>query len=299
MKVADAHCDTLTAFKSDAFHSENAHWNLHKFQAVGGELQYFAIFTEPELAGDTALGYAFNCIGRFHKQKPEGVNIILKSSDYKEGNVNILLSLEGAAPIINDINNLYAFYAAGVRAMTLTWNHRNFLADGIDEPYGLTSFGKEVVQEMVHLGMIVDVSHLNTAGFDDVAKTITAPFIASHSNARSVFDHPRNLYDEQIKEIINRKGFIGINLYSSFLGKEDENLKNKMIEHIEHILKLGGEDVLGFGADFDGITHCPFSGVESYAEIYDMLKIAFDDEILIDKILFKNLRDFTINYLGR
>lgn len=297
MKIADAHCDTLTAFKNDIFYSENAHWNLNKFKSVGGELQYFALFTEPELAGDTALSFAVNCIGRFNKQKPDEVILLKDAPDYDENKVNILLSIEGAAPIINDINNLYAFHSLGVRAMTLTWNHRNFLADGIDEPYGLTVFGKEVIQEMVKLRMIVDVSHLNVAGFEDVAKTITAPFIASHSNARAVFEHPRNLYDEQIKEIINRKGFIGINLYSMFLGNENDNLKNKMIEHIEHILKLGGEDVVGFGADFDGITHCPFEGVQSFVEIYELLKIALSDEVLIDKILYRNLKDFTLNYL--
>ncbi|HOM04234.1 MAG TPA: membrane dipeptidase [Candidatus Kapabacteria bacterium] len=297
MKISDAHCDTLTAFRNNIFFSENAHWNLLKFQSVGGSLQYFALFTEPELAGDTALSFAVNCLGRLRKQLPDAVQLLTKSSDYDDSKVNILLSIEGAAPIINDINNLYAFYSLGVRAMTLTWNHRNFLADGIDEPFGLTSFGKEVILEMEKLKMIVDVSHLNVAGFDDVVSTISSPFIASHSNARSVFDHPRNLYDEQIQEIIRRNGFIGINLYSNFLGNEQDNLKNKMIEHIEHILKLGGENVLGFGADFDGITHCPFTGVESYPEIYNMLKIALSDDDLVDKIMFRNLKDFTLNYI--
>ncbi len=299
MIIADAHCDTLTAYKNDAFFSEEAHWDLPRFKSLGGVLQYFAIFTDVEYAGDSAVTFAFNSLGRFYNQKPDDVALLLSKADFDANKVNILLSLEGASPIVSDINNLYAFYAAGIRAMTLTWNHRNFLADGISEPYGLTKFGREVIAEMEKLKMIIDVSHLNTAGFDDVLKTVACPIIASHSNARAVCEHPRNLYDEQIAEIIKRKGFIGINLYSNFLGNSKDDLKGKIIEHIEHILKLGGEDALGFGADFDGIELCPFEGVEAYSEIYAMLRNTMQlDESLIDKIMHKNLVDFTLNYIS-
>lgn len=299
MIIADAHCDTLTAYKDDAFYSKKAHWNLPKFQALGGVLQYFAIFTDTEYSGDSALRYAFSMIGRFAKQKPQEVKLLLQKSDYDSEKVNILLSLEGASPIINDINNLYAFYAAGVRAMTLTWNHRNFVADGVSEPYGLTKFGREVITEMEKLKMIIDVSHLNTKGFEDVFNTVQCPIIASHSNARAICDHQRNLNDEQIKEIINRKGFIGINLYSYFLGKDGEDLKANLIKHIEHILNLGGEDVLGLGADFDGIELCPFKDIDAYPEIYSIMKQQMNlTDDLIEKIMHKNLVDFTLNYLN-
>ena len=298
MKIADAHCDTLTAFNKDVFNSEKAHWNLNKFREVGGELQYFALFTEPELTGDAALSFAFRHIGKFIRTMPSDVVLLKSRNDFEDDKVNILLSLEGATPIVNTIDNLYSFYELGVRAMTLTWNHRNFLADGIDEPYGLTQFGKEVVKEMEKLKMIIDVSHLNTAGFDDVLNTVDCPIIASHSNSRAVFDHPRNLYDEQIKEIIKRKGFIGINLYSQFLGNKNDDLKKKMINHIEHILALGGEDVLGFGADFDGIDECPFSDVRAYLEIKQLFDDIFGEgNPIIDKFLHKNLTEFTLNYL--
>lgn len=298
LRIADAHCDTLTKWRDNPFNSEDAHWSLEKFIEVGGSLQYFALFTPPNLAGTDASYFVANHIGLFNRTKPENVVHLEKASDYDENKVNILLSIEGATPIINDINNLYAFYKLGVRAMGLTWNHRNFLADGVDEPFGLTSFGKEVVSEMEKLGMIVDVSHLNVAGFDDILKITEKPFIASHSNARSITEHPRNLYDEQIKEIIHRKGFIGLNFYSVFLANENEDAKVNFFRHVEHFLKLGAEDVLGLGADFDGIDATPFEGVSAYKELAALLhsEIGLGNE-QINKIMYKNLRDYTLKML--
>ena len=298
MKVADCHCDTLTKYPENIYHSEDAHWNISKFSGCGGILQYFAIFTPAENAGDSALRFATNTIGNFLRNPDDKVNLIQSSNDFDESKINILLSIEGASPIINDISNLYAFHKLGVRAMGLTWNHRNFVADGIDTDYGLTPFGIEVIQEMEKLKMIIDVSHLNTAGFDDVLKHTSKPFIASHSNARAIFDHRRNLHDEQILEIINRGGFIGMNFYSEFIGKPELNLKLEMMRHIEHILNLGGENVLGMGADFDGIPETPFPDAASYTEVAELLKSELKlSQDLIEKIMYKNLVDCTLKLI--
>ena len=298
MKVADAHCDTLTKFPDNIYNSTDAHWNFEKFNGSGGILQYFAIFTPPELTGDSAFRFAGNAIGNFHRNQDKRTNHIENKDDFDYTKLNIILSIEGAAPIINDINNLYTFYKLGVRAMGLTWNHRNFLGDGVDTDYGLTPFGIEVIQEMEKLNMIIDVSHLNVAGFDDVVSHTSKPFIASHSNSRRVFDHRRNLYDDQIREIIARNGFIGMNFYSEFIGEKDKNLKIELIRHIEHILMLGGENVLGLGADFDGIEESPFQDAASYPEIVDLLglELQLNDE-LIEKIMYKNLVDCTLKLI--
>lgn len=292
MKVADAHCDTLTKFNSNPFLTHEAHWSQAKFNAVGGLFQIFAIFTLPELSGSEATSYAFKHIGVFNRYKDEQIKHIKSGSDFEDDKINIVLSLEGAAPIQRDINYLHAFYNAGVRAMGLTWNHRNFLADGVDEEFGLTHFGKEVVLEMEKLGMIVDVSHLNVNGFADVNAITKRAFIASHSNARAITNHPRNLYDEQIIEIRNRGGFIGLNFYAPFLSDGIAE-KNDLLRHTEHFLKLGCEDVLGFGADFDGIDQSPFADVMDYSEIYDLFKqeLQLSDEQL-EKIFWKNLTNF-------
>lgn len=298
MKVADAHCDTLTKFEKNPFHTADAHWNIEKFNQAGGVLQYFAVFTPPEFAGDSAIRFAVNSIGNFYSKNQEQTNLLLSADNFMDDKVNILLSLEGASPIIDDLNNLRAFYELGVRAMGLTWNHRNYAGDGIDNPYGLTSFGKELVQEMENLSMIVDVSHLNEAGFSDVVANTQKPFIASHSNAYNVFAHPRNLKDEQIKEIIHRGGFIGMNFYPDIITDDKENLKTGLLSHIEYMLNIGGEDILGMGADFDGIPYAPFDDVRGYIELEAMLRNDLKlGDTLIDKIMYKNLLDYTLNHI--
>lgn len=294
MRVADAHCDTLTVFRDNPFHSPEAHWTLEKFFKVDGILQYFAIYTPINLSGETAFTFAANHIGEFLKRKPESINLVEFQEDFDDEKINILLSLEGAAPIINNISNIYAFHKLGIRAVTLTWNHRNFLADGIDTDYGLTPFGKEAVAEMESLGIIVDVSHLNEAGFKDVTEIAQKPLIASHSNAFEICNSKRNLKDWQIEEIVRREGFIGLNLYSDFIGNDEEDLKEKFLRHVDYFLNKGCENVLGFGADFDGMDKTPFEDVMSYIEICGLLRnnLGLNEE-LVEKIMYKNLSDFT------
>lgn len=301
MRVADAHCDTIQKYSGNQFYTENAHWNIEKFSKVNGILQYFAICVLPPDHGDAALRTTFNTMGRFWKSKPEIINPLLSKSDFNEDKINVVLSIEGATPIIDDINNLYAFWKLGLRAMTLTWNHRNFVGDGNDDSnYGLTNFGKDVVRLMEELGMIIDVSHLNDAGFEDVVKTAAGPFAATHSNAFSVHGHPRNLKDHQIEEIISRGGFIGLNFYSPFITNNENKDKiiDAFLKHTEYFLNIGAEDVLGFGADFDGIDHTPFKDAASYSQLEELFRNRLGlPEELIEKIMYKNLVDFTLKVL--
>ncbi len=298
MKIADAHIDTLTKYPKTPFTAPDAMWNLDKFKSVNGELQYMAIFTTPNLSGDAALSFAARHAGIFSRMLPEGVIHLENAADYREDAVNIILSLEGASPIISDLDNLSVFYKLGVRCITLTWNHRNFLADGLDTNFGLTSFGKSAIEEMNRLGIIVDVSHLNQSGFSDLLKTTDQPFIASHSNAAAVFEHPRNLTDEQIREIIRRKGFIGINFLREFIGNPDEDNKYNLIKHIEHFLELGCEDTLGMGSDLDGIINWPFEDIGAYTEIAGMLAKDLQlPQSQIEKIMYRNLKRVTLELI--
>jgi membrane dipeptidase len=309
--IADAHCDTLTKYSETPYHSPDAHWNLEKFQAVKGDFQIFAIFTPPERHGDSATAFAAKHCGLFSRTyQSAGVVPVLKGKDLNKGGVKIMLSLEGAAPIQNDISYLHAFYDMGVRAMGLTWNHRNHVADGIDNDYGLTVFGREVIQEMERMRMIIDVSHLNIAGFKDVCETVGQPFIASHSNARKLRNHKRNLEDWQIKEIISRGGFIGLNFYTEFVDgvnisesantkQARENSINALIRHAEHILKLGGEEVLGFGADFDGIKDGTYGDVLGYPDLIERLRIELGlSDLELEKIAHLNLKRAIGQILG-
>ena len=299
MKVADAHIDTLTRYPGAPFTTPDAMWNFEKFRSVGGELQYMAIFTPPNLSGDAALAFAVRHAGIFNKMFPKGAVHLENAADYRENAANILLSLEGASPVGNNLDNLHGLYKLGVRCITLTWNHRNFLADGLDTNFGLTSFGKAAVAEMNKLGIIVDVSHLNQSGFSDLLETTDQPFIASHSNAAAIFNHPRNLTDDQVAEIINRKGFIGINFLRELIGNPDEDNKRNLIRHVEHFLKLGCEDTLGMGSDLDGIINWPFEDIHAYTEITDMLgKDLQLSQAQIEKIMYRNLKRVTLEMIG-
>jgi membrane dipeptidase len=291
MKIADAHCDTLTTFPNNPFSEEEAHWNVTKYLKSGGILQYMAIYTPAEYAGSDAANYALRSAGNLHKNLPNICNLLTKSSDWDEEKLNIILTLEGASPIVNSIENLYAFHQLGVRTITLTHNHRNFLADGVGSKYGLTEFGKEVIEECEKLKIIIDVSHLSEKGFDDVLNVAKKPFMASHSNCRKLCDMPRNLTDKQIKEIIVRKGFIGLNLYTKFVSEREDNLTLQFCKHIEHFLKLGAENILGLGADLDGIPETPFIDYDGiYRVLANVLRL---DEPIVEKIMYQNLINFT------
>ena len=117
---------------------------------------------------------------------------------------------------------------------------------------GLTDFGKNVVKEMDRLGMIIDVSHLSEVGFWDVVKGSKKPFVASHSNSKTVWNHPRNLTDEQFGVFVERQGLVGINFYPVFLNGSFDTDVEKVLDHIDHFLNLGGDTVIAMGSDFDG-----------------------------------------------
>ncbi|MGD9569316.1 MAG: dipeptidase [Sedimentibacter sp.] len=175
----------------------------------------------------------------------------------KENKLGIILSFEGLDPIGNDINMLKIFYELGVRAAGLVWSRRNYVADGCSfspveegQKGGLTKFGVKVVRKMEEMNMLIDVSHLNDEGFWDIMKFTNKPFIASHSNVRSIHDRMRNLTDEQIKAIAERNGVIGINAYKSIAGvKDDEDPIKKLADHIEYMVNLVGPRHVGYGFD--------------------------------------------------
>jgi len=185
-----------------------------------------------------------------------------------------VLSLENGIAVEDDISLLRIFHRLGVRLMSLTWNHRNRLGDGVGKPRsrrGLTKFGREVVGEMERLGIIIDVSHLNEQTFWDVMESTGGPVVATHSNAYSVRPYPRNLTDDQIRAIANRKGFIGLNFCSVFLRKSTRATIADVITHARHIATIGGPDVVAIGSDFDGISDPP-TGLEHIGKLGALLK---------------------------
>ena len=296
-KIADMHCDTATEAydKKLSIYNNNLHVDLRRLVATKTDVQFFAVWISPRYASN---GYtrATEVIECFKKQCDENKNIITlvtnpSDLDNDDGKAKAVLSIEGGEALEGEAENLEKLHNMGVRLMTLTWNGSNELGQGaMSGNQGLTVFGKDIVRRMNRLGMIVDVSHLSEAGFWDVAQVSLAPFVASHSNANSVCNHPRNLTDEQIKHLIRTNGFIGINLYPPFL-TDGEATIDHIYAHIDHCLSLGAEDILGFGADFDGIdrTPCEIAGIEDMHKIIDyLLKKGLTDRV-VGKITSKNL----------
>ena len=169
-----------------------------------------------------------------------------------ENKVGLVLSMEGMEPISNEIVLLRTFYDLGLRSAMLTWNWRNYFAAGSWETGGLSKLGKELIVEMERLGMIVDVSHLNEEGCWDIMSIAKKPVIASHSNAKSIYDHKRNLSDDQIKAIVNTGGVIGVNNYFTINTDVEEMILDRYMDQMEYLLEVAGEDHVGLGFDFNG-----------------------------------------------
>lgn len=288
MDFFDAHCDTITEISDkNAKLSENSlHIDAKRLSEYRSYTQAFAAFIAPEYR-DCAMERAKSIISRFYAEAAENNITVCKSfSDWERSGAGIkaFLSLEGGEPIasVGDLNTLYNL---GVRMIALTWNFNNGLACGISEENdtGLTHFGAEIVREMNRLGIIPDVSHLSEKSFWDVCRISEKPICASHSNLRSVKNHPRNLTDEQFVHIIKTGGVIGINFYPPFFGEDIGDI----VKHTDKCLSLGGADNIGLGSDFDGTDALP-SGLRGVQDMEKVIKsLPYSTEIR-EKIAFRN-----------
>ncbi len=237
---------------------------LENFKKGGFNLIVSSLYIDelflPEMALRIALGQIRALIEDV--ESCQGEVFLVKNKDelnkaVNENKIGIIVSFEGLEPIGNDIGLLRIFYELGVRAAGLVWSRRNYVADGcsfipVEEGQrgGLTKFGVNVVKRMEEMNMLIDVSHLNDEGFQDVVKYTNKPFIASHSNSRSIHGSMRNLTDDQIKAIADRKGVIGINAIKNIAGVTDgEAPISKLADHIEYIVNLAGIHHVGYGFD--------------------------------------------------
>ena len=199
----------------------------------------------------------------------------------EEGNIALLLSLEGAEPIGTELARLDAFYARGVRLLGLTWSRENhaghgagYAPDGPTDHLGLKPFGKDLVRRADELGILIDVSHLNQGGCDDVAALVTRPFFASHSNARALRPMDRNLSDRTIAAITAAGGMMGANGYSGLVDDPQQATVARLADHIEYLCSHSGADRVGLGLDLmirisGGSDTFTYQGVT--AEAFDIL----------------------------
>lgn len=285
MKVIDMHCDTISELYERQKKGEQGtllenflNLDLQKMQKGDYGLQNFALFTHLTKT-DRPFEYAMKLVDAFYtevKAHPDMIGVVTSYEEiernWKEGRMSALLTIEEGGVCQGSLRFLRNFYRLGVRMMTLTWNFENELAypnkiiwEGPDagrcEPdttRGLTKKGIAFVEEMERLGMIIDISHLNDAGIWDVFQYTTKPFVASHSNARALASHPRNLTDEMIRALGERGGVAGINFAIDFLrnwkeGEQKKSLIEDLVAHMKHMKQIGGIGCVGLGSDFDGI----------------------------------------------
>jgi len=300
MYFIDGHCDTLTLAlsKGEDLFTHKGHLNLEKLAHFKPAVQVFAIWLNDEEVLN-AYESTIKVMDHAHtvfNSRPDCIRLATSYADIIN-NINsdvcsAILGAEGAEPIGKDLDNLRKLHEKGLRVLTLTWNRHNAVSGCIQEPNldGLSEFGRETVAECERLGVIIDVSHISTKGFWDVIETTAKPFIASHSNCKALASHRRNLDDEQIKALANKGGVIGANFCDAFLSDTHDPTMDDVVRHIDHIIKVGGEDCAAIGGDLDG-TASPKSGWYKDVMLYEPLyaRLVKDyGSTLADKIFFGN-----------
>ena len=299
--MIDLHCDTIMQLldhpDSGDLYRNTWKIDIEKLQKAHSKVQDFALFIN--------LGETNDPYGRYEEMRNlcttqihlygEHIQHVLSYQDvesvYESGKIGALMSIEEGGVLGGDLDKLKQAYQDGVRLITLTWNYPN----GLGEPHcgeqhkKLTPKGIEFVEAMQDLGIIVDCSHLNDAGTEQLGDILDVPFVASHSNAREVTAHTRNLPDNLIKLIANKGGVIGLNFAQSFLGTSPVSRIDDIVKHGLYLINKGGEDVVALGTDFDGIK--PNTEIKDASEMYrfyDAFKEAGLSVEQCEKLFWKN-----------
>jgi len=303
--VFDGHCDTILEIMNHKRtlekKSPTGHLDIPRMKEGGVNVQFFAVFIEDIYKPDRSLKRTLQLIDCFYREMEKNQDEISFVTNYNQineansaGKIAAILSVEGGEALEGDLGVLRMLYKLGVRLLTLTWNQRNQIADGIGESRtgsGLTEFGLKVIDEMNNLKMFIDVSHLSETGFWDVIKRSKAPIVASHSNCYALCPHPRNLKDEQIKALADKGGVIGITFVPNFLTQEKRKTTVKdVVTHIDYLVEKAGIDCVGLGSDFDGTGGLPLGleGVDKITNITEELLNRGYKEREIKKILGGN-----------
>ncbi len=304
LNVFDAHCDTISRCwrEYEGLERNTGALSLERTAGFGRYCQFFALWTADGFTGYPAGGdsveRAYHALLRcFKDQMARNGDKIVQCRTARDaerahcqGKAAAFLSVEGGELLGCDPARLNQAAEDGVIAINLTWNHANELSGShCDQPKrGLSPVGREFVAKMEDLGILVDVSHLSEAGFWDVAGMARRPFIASHSNAKSVCNHTRNLTDGQINAIIKNQGVIGLNFYTEFVGAGWD--LDAVRAHLDHILELGGEACVALGGDWDGCdTIDALPSIDKLTCFYEYLLRHDYDETVVRDLFYNNL----------
>lgn len=305
--IIDLHCDTLTDCMyaaseiPDTLDDPARSLSLSNIPEDVHWAQFFAVFLPDRLRGEEAVRFFDASHENFERQMQKFSsrvspcrNVADMERVWAAGKTAAFLSVENGSAFAGDLSRIEKLKRQGVCAVTLTWNGENELGSGNVTDRGLTDFGRAAVREMERCGILVDVSHLNDAGLEDVFETAEKPFVATHSNARAICAHKRNLTDAQVKEMVRRGCLIGLNYYGVFL-RDDGNVRSldDLYRHIAHFFDLGAQKDLALGSDFDGadLPEC-LSSPEKIVEAYGYLLSRGLTQQEIDGIFYDNARAF-------
>lgn len=317
-RYIDMHCDTL--FKCAAYNTQQMYdlpdlmVDIRRLRQADALLQFFAVFVPPRLEDgsledlpgftdeDIYFQTAYDLFRKTVQDYPEEVLWIKDRETLMKlpetGKAGVLLSIEDGRILKGDLERLKDFYQKGVRLITLTWNHVNCIGypnseDPVLMSRGLTEFGKEAVEIMHALGMLVDISHLSDGGARDVLSISKKPVVASHSCSRACNPHPRNLSDALLHDLADRGGIVGLNFSPTFLPESPQpggvSRISDMVRHVRHMLDIGGEDCLAIGTDFDGLMgESEIASPLEMEDLFTALSNAGISERIIEKIAWKN-----------
>lgn len=316
----DAHCDTIwrcmvtepvegygeteeeqrAYFQSGGSLRKNGgHVDLERSRGFARRGQFFALYDDVKALPDgTAWRRCREMHDWFLRQLAENGDMAAlcrtgaeADAAAQDGKVAAFLSVEGADLLDCKVENLYTAADWGVRFINPVWNNANALSGSCaDDPdRGLSPKGRDFIREMGRLGVYADVSHLSDPGFWELFRMTERPIVASHSNARALCPHRRNLTDDMFRAIRDTGGVVGINLYRDFVGGAS---MDALVAHIEHFLTLDGEKTLCIGGDLDGCEALAagLRGVEDVPLLYRALEKRGHGQLLLEDIFWNNLR---------
>ncbi|MCX8104958.1 MAG: membrane dipeptidase [Ignavibacterium album] len=305
--LIDLHNDILERLVNDtSYHLKHRHNYNHtdipRLQDGGVDVQFFSVWVSPTQYTNY-FQQAQVMLNIFNSELSQNTNTIAQATNWNEADsliqqnkIATVIGVEGGHHIENSIDKLISLYNSGMRYMTITWNNSTDWAvsaqDSRSTTVGLSDFGRQVIRTMDSLGIIIDVSHTGIKTIQDILQVTQNPIIATHSGARALRNHYRNLYDWQIQDIANSGGVIGIVFYPYFLNGTSNASINDVIAHIDYIKNLVGIDYVAIGSDFDGIEVVPL-GLEDTSKFPNLTEALFERGYSredIDKILYKNFK---------
>lgn len=312
------HCDTISQLSEpgdESIFKNGLCVDIERLEKAGAEAQFFACFVDAaghcslsaegkkQISWEAAAEYADQMIQKAHEWRNSCFQLVTVPGEIESvserGGVSGILTVEEGGILNGSLEKLHELYKKDVRLITLTWNYENCIGSPNSREKsimerGLKDFGFEVVSEMNRLGMIIDVSHLSDGGFRDCLEYSRFPVAASHSNARSLCPHPRNLSDDMLRMLGEKGGVVGVNFYSAFLAEGRIAGIEDLLRHIRWMVNKAGEDAVALGSDFDGFPEQSLPegirGVQDMPELFERMTAAGLTPRQVEKIAAGNVR---------